>query len=183
MKKIPIILLAITILIYADEVKYYKVQYGGNIGFVSVGFGKEVIKDHLSIDLSYGYVPPLNTSKEIHCLTAKVLFYPLKIKLLNNKYSLIPLMLGEFINHPIGKQYKIIWESKYPVNYYKPTGIYTSSILAFGVIKNSRILKEKKTLVYTELGVPNAYLNSLFIKKDIEFHEVITLGVGVVYNL
>ncbi|HOP50169.1 MAG TPA: hypothetical protein PK887_06050 [Ignavibacteriales bacterium] len=183
MKKILIIYFIIAILIYADEVKYYKVQYGGNIGFVSIGFGKEIIRDHLSMDLSYGYVPAMNTSKEIHSLTAKLLYYPFKFKIFNNKYIIIPLMLGEFINHPIGKQYKIVWESKYPVNYYKPTGIYTSSIIAFGIIRNSKILKEKKTLVYTELSIPNSYLNSLFIKKDIEFHEVITLGLGVAYNL
>lgn len=178
-------MLLIPLLAFSKQNNYYKIQYGGNIGMFSIGFGKSFCDKKLQFDASYGYVPKDVAKNEIHTITLKTFYVPLTIKSKLANFSISPLYIGGYGSFVIGEQYKIIWPKSYPAGYYPSTGFYSSEIIGSKLTLPNILHKneERHIHLYAELGIPNYYMHNLVVKKDIELHEVINLGLGIIVDI
>jgi len=81
-----------------DKHQYFKAQYAGNIGFVSIGTGYEYKRT--SIDLSYGYLPKLVNGVRVHTLS-------LRPKVHFGEFVIAPITAGFYfgagINYSFGR--------------------------------------------------------------------------------
>jgi hypothetical protein len=158
-----------------------KLQFAGNIGFVSAGFGYSFTKQKkLETDLYYGYVP--ERYGNLHSITLKNTWFILKPLTVKEKTKFYLLSFGIPINYSIGKEYFLIAANKYPKRYYD-----YSSALRFNFFLGGKIthaMKETSKLkelgVYYELGTYDlAVHNHIFNVSTLKFRNLFNLGLGV----
>lgn len=159
---------------------YYKVQYAGNIGFVSIAAGYNNKHQTLEGDFFYGYVPKSVGGDHIHTLTSKLNYQPIEIKWKEN--DLRPLYLGIMVSYTFGKQYFGFTPDKYPYNYYKfPTSIHLG--LQAGAQYNRKLPGKRffrNMGIYAEFTSYDAevlsYVNN---PRSLSFIDILSLGIGV----
>jgi hypothetical protein len=101
---------------------YIKIQYAGNIGFISFGQGYQWWKQKAQTDILYGYVPEFIGNATIHTFTIKNTFrlYEFSIK---NRYNLSPV-LGFSVSLEPGQNSYARIPDKFPDGYYSTNNIY-----------------------------------------------------------
>lgn len=86
---------------------HVKIQFAGGIGFFNVGGGYAAKNGKWEGDLFYGYVPKSVGGVQMHVLTAKFTWLP--VKELDAKYFLIkPLAVGVLLSYTFGEQYFVL---------------------------------------------------------------------------
>ena len=107
---------------------HFPLQYAGNIGFASAGFGYGLAHDKLEMDFMYGYVPkdfggPLNS---ISLKSTWIPFKPVPMGALTMDF----FSTGLVLNYSLGEQFFFIasTQDRYPARYYDH-----SSALRFGI--------------------------------------------------
>lgn len=139
----------------------FKIQYAGNIGFMSLGLGYTWWKNNAQTDFIYGFVPYDEGEAIIHTFTCKNTFRIYKFNLLN-KYNISPT-LGFSLSIEPGENSYLDVPSKYPDGYYASNSFY--ACLNAG-LKSNFIFKEER------------YFSSMDL-----FCEINTLADYVYYNL
>jgi len=161
---------------------HIKAQFAGGIGFVSLGAGYENKKENIQADILYGYVPASVGGIEIHTVTGKFTWLPMKV--VNWKtVQLRPLSAGLLFSYTAGDQYFLFNPENYPLSYYQyPTALTIGFFLGGQVQK---ILKNNIQLIgfYYELGTnEKAISNYILNHKTIGLNEIFHLGIGVRYR-
>jgi len=156
---------------------YLKIQYAGNIGFISLGTGYSFFKDRINMDVFYGYVPSRIGGKDIHMITQKNTLSPIKLKL-GETYTLFPLTAGFLVNFALGDNYVLKWPSHYPRGYYKPTACYTGEFLGMRLKKKESYGPIEEWEVYIEVGTITPYLQACIDNDYIKVKDIISLAVG-----
>lgn len=158
-----------------------KLQYGGGIGFLSVGIGYSTKNQKLETDLMYGYVPAGNMGVEIHSATIRLQWIPLKTVQRGNLF-LKPLVTGFLVNHSFGQQYFAFKPENYPYSYYKfPTSLNSALFLGsqlgtqFSGAKNFKAL----ALYYELLTFDRELLSFVGNSRSLDLDDILTLGVGL----
>lgn len=116
--------------VYDDKLKNYKdrwgklipthtkVQFAGNMGLVSTGFGWDYGKrNQWETDLFFGIIPKYNSSRTRITTTLKTSCMPWNIKI-NRVFSFEPLSCGIYLNTVLGKDFWIMGPERYPKGYY-----------------------------------------------------------------
>jgi hypothetical protein len=157
--------------------EYVKVQFAGGIGFLSVGTGYNNKKEKLEGDLWYGYVPQSVGGVEIHSLSAKVTWHPVKKKEWRS-YELRPLSLGALASYTFGKQYFLFSPKNYPYSYYNfPTALHGGVFI--GGRLDRKLSSGKKLGIYYELGTNDRELVSYGTNLDaISPLDILNLAIG-----
>lgn len=159
---------------------YVSLQYAGSTGWLSVGTGYHLFKDHFRVGMQYGYVPK-NRGGDLHILTAALLYKPVKVNL-SNKVSINPIDFGLKASYQFGENYSLKWPSKYPDGYY-----WWSSALRLHLVTESSITIKlaspklfKSITGFVELNSNDLYMISYVLNmKSLKLTEVVKTGVGV----
>ncbi|ANE52040.1 hypothetical protein [Flavisolibacter tropicus] len=159
-----------------------KLQYAGGIGFLSVGVGYHNKKDKLQGDVFYGFTPASVGGLDIHALTVKGTWFPLKP--INRKtWQLRPLSTGLQVNYTFGKQYFGFTPDNYPYDYYKfPTALHAGAFIGGQVNKQVSSRRGIKRIgLYYELGTYDVELASYVRnRKALSVPDILNLGIGIV---
>ncbi|QNM86120.1 hypothetical protein H9W90_03105 [Polaribacter pectinis] len=162
---------------------YVKMQFGGNIGFVSLGVGYEVFENVLFSELLYGYVPKsVSQADRIHLITIKNTF-PIFKKEIGKNLTLSPIA-GFAATLDIGTNTFTTLPSKYPEGYYVPTAIHFTLYAGASVhqnFKNTKIFKGAD--FYFEVGTVESYLWYAITTKEVKMKDIFSFDVGVNFYL
>lgn len=160
---------------------HVKLQFAGSIGFLSLGAGYETRNKNWDFDLFYGYVPESIGGVEIHTLTAKTTFSPIK-PLTTGSIAIRPLSVGAFVAYTFGEQYFLFNPEKYPLSYYDyPTALHIGAFLGGRISKESK----KKSMfsnvgLYYEVGTNDReFISYIHNKNSIKFTDIINIGIGL----
>src|SRR5688572_18357002 len=109
-------------------------QYAGNIGFVSTGFGYSILKDKAEIDFMFGYVPK-DVGGPLSILTNKFTWLPLR-PTEGKEITFDLLTAGGYLSYSLGDAFFFIPNAldKYPAGYYD-----YSSALRVGIFVGGRM--------------------------------------------
>lgn len=164
-------------LLYTVMPNHLKVQYAGNIGMFSTGFGYVSPNQKWMGDLMYGFVPSTYAVKPIHSLTLKGKYTPVS-RNYDEHLKVDWLQIGLWFNYSFGDQYFLGLPSYYDAGYY-----YFPTALNIGLTLGSEV-RYKKWGVYYELGTTEKRtINYVKNAGSINFNEIWNIGIGLVYHL
>ena len=162
---------------------YVKMQFAGNIGFLSVGAGYQLFNDVLYTELLYGFVPKsISRSENIHLITLKNTF-PLYRKKIGKDLTLIPIA-GIAVTYDVGSTTFTTLPDKFPEGYYFPTAFHATLYAGAMVhqdFKNKSIFKGAD--FYLEVGTIESYLWYAVVNESVTFKNVFSTSVGVNFYL
>lgn len=157
---------------------YAKVQFAGNIGFVSAGFGYLFFNNNLCSELIYGYVPKtISKSKPIHTISVKNTF-----SILNQKFNTVILspVAGFAASLETGSKSFINLPDKYPKGYYKTNAFHFTFFIGAKMHKdfiNSPFIKGID--LYFESGTVDYYLWHLILSREIKINQIVSSSIGI----
>jgi len=157
-----------------------KLQFAGNIGFLSVGAGYVNKSGRLEGDFFYGYVPKSVGGLDIHTLTSKLSWHVLR-SVGSERTEIKPLSLGILVSYTFGKQYFGFKPDNYPYNYYRqPTSLHVGTLLGGQV---NRLRKKGSIssigLYYELVTMDTEVLSFVTNRKSIGLGEIVSLGIGI----
>lgn len=157
---------------------HIKLQYAGGIGFVSVGVGYQNRNEKLEGDFYYGYVPKSLGGVNIHAVSAKITWHPVK-PVEWKSWELRPLSLGALVSYTFGKQYFLFSPKNYPYSYYNfPTALHGGAFVGGRLDKVFR--SGRKLGLYYELGSNDREIVSFAQNgSSLGVTEVLNLALGL----
>ena len=194
MKKylLPILLLLSTLSFAQEKLpveksrKWYipdhlKLQFAGNIGFMSGGPGYLSRNKTLETDVLFGFLPQKFGGDALVTLTAKTTYSPWRIPL-KNSYYIVPFSLGFYLSYTFGPQFDSKWPSYYPAGYYWwATSFRPGAYIGGKVGRDIVVRKRKRGLeLYYELGTYDLILISYAQNpKYLSPGKIVNLALGV----
>lgn len=189
---LPILLLLSTLSFAQEELpveksrKWYmpdhlKLQFAGNIGFMSGGPGYLSRNKTLETDVLFGFLPQKFGGDALVTLTAKTTYSPWRIALKNN-YYVVPFSLGFYLSYTFGPQFDSKWPSYYPAGYYWwATSFRPGAYFGGKVGRDIVVRKRKRGLeLYYELGTYDLILISYAQNpKYLSPGKIVNLAFGV----
>lgn len=156
----------------------FKIQYAGNIGYMSLGLGYTWWKNNAQTDFIYGFVPYDEGEAIIHTFTWKNTFRIYEFNLFN-KYNISPT-LGFSLSIEPGENSYLDLPSKYPDGYYGSNSFY--ACLNAG-LKSKFIFKEERYFssmdLYCEVNTLADYVYYNIIAQEDWENVIFSLALGV----
>ena len=164
-----------------DHQLYLKTQFAGNIGLMSVGFGKAFLKKKTTIDFSYGYLPKCINGSRVQTLAIKATYHVFR-------KPICKIGTGFYFGSALAYGITSNTYSKYP-DYY-PEGYYQNNILHvnpyIGILFYNPVKKRIRDNIemYIELGTVDTQIGHAILNKSISLLEIWNLAFGIVipYN-
>lgn len=162
-----------------------KLQFAGNIGFLSAGAGYLHGHDKLETDLLLGFVPKPVGGDHIVSLTAKTTYFPWKVNL-NNDLKLYPFSVGPYLSYSFGSQFDTILPNEYPPGYYWwATSLRVGAFIGGKLEKHTDGSKRFKSVaVYYELGTYDLeFISYVQNRHFLDLSDVFSMALGVKFRL
>jgi hypothetical protein len=158
---------------------YTKIQFAGNIGFVSIGVGYKVINKTLFTELLYGYAPnSYPGSKSVHLITLKNTFTILN-KEVGKGYTFSPIA-GLTTSIETGNNSFLKVPAIYPDDYYITNAVHFSFFIGALLHKSLSTKKRIKGIdFYLEVGTVDIYLWSALTNREVNFGDVFSSSSGL----
>jgi hypothetical protein len=157
---------------------YTKIQFAGNIGLFSAGFGYQFFNNQLHSELIYGYVPAsVSKAKVIHTITIKNTF-----SILNKEIKAITLspITGFTSSLETGNNSFLKLPDKLPNGYYNTNAFhFTIFVGAKGHKDFSNNSAIKGVDLYFELGTVDTYLWYAIIAKEVKINQIFSSALGI----
>lgn len=160
---------------------HVKLQFAGNIGFMSVGTGYLHGKNKLESDLFLGFLPEKIGGDHITTLTGKMAYSPWR-RQMDARFTLIPLSLGTYFSYSFGSQFDTILPNVYPNGYYW----WASSLRLGGFIGGQieaelqRAANSNAVSLYYELGSYDLkFISYVQNRSYLNLSDIISLALGV----
>ncbi|MBE9462334.1 hypothetical protein ACFP1I_13930 [Dyadobacter subterraneus] len=160
---------------------HLKLQFAGNIGFLSGGPGYVSKNKTLETDLLFGFLPEKFGGDALVTITAKTTYSPWRIPL-KNTYYIRPFSIGAYLSYTFGPQFDTKWPSYYPSGYYwwatsfRP-GIYIGGKVGRDLIVNNR---RKQFELFYELGSYDLLMISYVQNREyLKISDIVNLSFGV----
>jgi len=164
-------------ILYKLMPSHVKLQYAGNIGMFSTGFGYRSPNQKWIGDFMYGFVPSSYANDPIHSLTLKGKYVPID-RSYSHTLQVDWLQVGLWFNYSFGDDYFLKLPSYYDSGYY-----YFSTAMNIGLTLGSEV-RYKKWGLYYELGTTEKRtINYVKNAGSINFSEIWNIGIGLVYHL
>ncbi|QNF34061.1 hypothetical protein HUW51_15510 [Adhaeribacter swui] len=157
-------------------------QFAGNIGFLSAGFGYMLKDDKIDLDFLYGFTPGFEAGTSIHSLTGKFTYARWK-KRLNSRYSWQPFQFGLGISYSLGPQFYTSLPKHYPDGYY----FWTTSFRLIPFISTAVSKKVSEKYAFTGIKTVKSYLEagthdlavlSVVTNKSLKPSDILSLAIG-----
>ncbi len=167
---------------------HFKVQYAGNMGFLSAGFGWDYGKrNQWETDLLFGYLPKFDSDRAKLTFTAKQNYIPWSIKLGNSPFDFEPLTCGLYMNTVFGDEFWTNEPDRYPSGYYNFSSrirfhLFVGQRLTFNIPHKHRYFAKQITLFY-ELSTSDLYIVSAVPNKYLEPKDYLCISFGVKMQL
>ena len=143
-----------------------KIQYAGNIGFISAGVGYTFWNEKGQTDVLVGYLPKSIGGVRIISLTAKAAYYPWDIKV-GKRYEIEPIYGGVYLSYSFGSQYYTSLPEYYPRGYYWwPTALRAGLFLGGRVNKDISFGPINRLGIYYEFGTYDLKFISVMSNLD-----------------
>jgi hypothetical protein len=158
---------------------HVKLQFAGNIGFMSGGPGWVSRNKTLETDILFGFLPRKYGGDALITLTSKITYSPWRIATGNNTY-IRPFSLGFYMSHTFGPQFDSSWPEYYPKGYYWWATAVRPGAYVGGKIGNVLPKKMKSLELYYEVGTYDllaiSYVkNTRFLKPG----DIVSLALGI----
>lgn len=162
--------------------RYFKTQFAGSMGVISIGPGWNYAKDKLETDLLIGFIPKFSDRKRKMTLTIKQNYMPWR-KHYGTDWIFEPLACGIYINSILDNRFWAAEPGKYPSGYYK-----FSTKIRFHVFVGQRItfkLSEGKKrrhhslTAYYEISSCDLYIVSAATNKYLKPSDYLSLSFGI----
>ena len=169
--------------------RYYKLQFAGNMGIVSIGTGWDYgKKKQWETDFLVGYVPKYSTTHGKVTLTLKQNFMPWRIPIRGKmkRFMIEPLTTGLYMNCILDGDFWANEPDKYPSSYYS-----FSTKIRFNVFMGSRITYDRTekskyfrscTLFY-EISSNDLYIASAATNKYLKLQDILSLSIGMKFQI
>ena len=156
---------------------FVKVQFAGNVGFFSVGFGYSVLRHRLYTELLYGYVPAsISKAKDIHTITQKNTFHFFDVSF--HGITVSPLIGFTYI-FETGNSSFVTLPDKYPENYYRTNAFHFTFYTGARISMKLRGQMIKRVDLYCEAGTVDTYLGYALMSKEVRLHQITSLALGI----
>ncbi|WP_221392641.1 hypothetical protein [Dyadobacter sp. NIV53] len=189
---LPLLLLLHFFAIAQDELpaeksrKWYipdhlKMQFAGNIGFISGGPGYISHNKTLETDLLFSFLPQKFGGDALITITGKTTFSPWRIPL-KNSCNIVPFSLGFYLSYTFGPQFDSKWPSYYPSGYYWWATSFRPGAYIGGKVGREIIVNKKKRglELYYELGTYDLLLISYAQNREyLKPGDIVNLAFGV----
>lgn len=166
---------------------YGKIQYAGNMGFMSVGGGWSYGKNRQwETDLLIGFIPKYESDAAKVTLTLKQNFMPWKWHL-NKQVFIEPLTCGLYLNTVLHNDFWVRQPDRYPKGYYWfstriRTNAYIGQRITVKIPPHKRFFAKSVTLFY-EISTCDYYILSHVGNSGYPLHELISLSFGLKMQL
>ncbi len=157
---------------------YAKVQFAGNIGFLSIGTGYSLFNNYLQSDIFYGYVPKSIAGTKIHTISQKNSFTLFQYK--TDKYVLASIT-GFATSFETGNNSFLFLPDEFPKGYYNPNLMHFTFFLGSKVHLPFKNKKLNSIEIYTELGTVDTYLWYKIISKEVNNILSFSFGITLFY--
>ena len=167
---------------------YSKLQFAGNMGLLSVGFGWDYGKpNQWEPDLPFGYLPKYDSDRSKITMTLKQNYIPWNITLGEGPISFEPLTCGLYFNTVFGDEFWVSEPDRYPSGYYGfsskiRTHIFLGQRVTFDIPRKKRFMAKSITLFY-ELSSCDLYIASAFTNSYLRMHDYLSLSFGLKMQL
>lgn len=157
---------------------YIKLQFAGNIGFLSGGIGYQFFNQALYIEVLYGHVPKsISKSDKIRTISLK---NTVPLYWLNKGATSISPIAGFTISMESGNVSFIQLPDIYPKGYYSPNGIYSTVYLGAMVHQDFNSKRFPRGLdFYMELGTVDAYLWYKLNERSVPLRDILSSSIGI----
>ncbi len=173
---------------YALIPTHFKLQYAGNMGFLSGGIGWDYGKrGQWETDIFLGFLPKYESDKAKMTFTLKQTYNPWSIQIAKSKFAFEPLSTGLYFNTVFNEEFWARHPKKYADGYYDfntkiRTNIFIGERFSINVPEEHRFFDNKITFFY-EVSTNDLMLISYIQNpKSLPFKDVITLSVGVKFQ-
>lgn len=157
---------------------YYKIQYAGNIGFMSIGLGYSWWRERVQSTFIYGYVPETEGNATIHTFTIKNDFRVYQF-LIADKHYLQPT-LGFSLSLEPGENSYLRVPDRYPEGYYSSNSFY--ACINAGLKTNFKFKEERyfsSIDIYVEMNTLADYIYYNIIAQEDRSNNIGSLALGV----
>jgi hypothetical protein len=156
---------------------YINLQYAGNLGLGSVGFGYISENQKHNFGASYGYLPSTINSVEVHTISAKGAFNFRRHKFSKNAY--VNGYAGTNLLFSITDNTYLKFPGYYPSDYYFANAVHLAPFLGLKIGSRKNISK----FSYVELGTVDYYLINHIKYRRSEFSDCLNVCMGITVPL
>ena len=160
---------------------HVKLQFAGNIGFMSGGPGYISKNKTLETDFMFGFLPQKFGGDALISITGKTTYSPWRIHLKDN-YNIVPFSIGMYLSYTFGPQFDTKWPAYYPVGYYWwATAFRPGAYVGGKVGKDIKLRKTTKNFeFYYELGSYDLLMISYVQNTNyLKLSDIVNLAFGV----
>lgn len=156
---------------------YAKVQFAGNIGFLSAGIGYQFFNEKLNTELIYGYVPQEYAHIQIHTITTKNTFQVIRKSFHGLEWS---PYLGFTFSYETGNNSFVELPDQYPEGYYSSNAFHLCILGGLSVKKELDPKYFIKGIGFYAEGVAvDSFLWYMVSSREIHFTQVVSLALGM----
>lgn len=127
-----------------------KLQFAGNVGFLSPGVGYAWLDRRLEADLLFGWVPRAVGGEDIISVTAKLTWLPWEIDV-SRRWFLQPLSTALQVTYTFGDEYFVTLPSRYRPHYYDFPTALRAGVAFGGALGRRGSGRIRELAVYAEL--------------------------------
>ena len=168
---------------------HLKLQYAGNMGLLSVGFGWDYgKKSQWETDLYFGYLPKFGSDRNKITFTLKQNYIPWSVQIKQGPLSFEPLTCGIYFNTVFGDEFWVHEPDRYPSGgYYRFSSkirihVFMGERLTLDIPERLRHIARQVTLFY-EFSTCDLYIISAFTNKYLKPKDYLSLSFGLKLQL
>ena len=167
---------------------YSKLQFAGNMGLLSVGFGWDYGKhNQWETHLLFGYLPKADSDRGKLTMTLKQTFLPWSFSF-GKGWMLEPLSCGIYFNTVFGSEFWGNQPSRYPDKYYEPLNTevrinaFLGQRITLNIPENKRKFVKSVSAFY-EVSTCDLYLRLAVMERKVSVWDILGLSVGVKFQI
>jgi hypothetical protein len=163
---------------------HLKLQYAGNMGLMSAGFGWDYgRRQQWETDIYLGFVPKYESSKPKMTFTVREVYVPWSIDIRNSDFSIQPLTCGFYLNTIFGHSFWVHQPGKYPSSYWGfstklRANVFLGQAVTFDLEHHKKLFAKKVSLFY-ELSTCDLYLVSAAVNSYLKPRDYLSLSFGL----
>jgi hypothetical protein len=167
---------------------HVKMQYAGNMGFMSFGFGWDYGRHRQwETDIYLGFLPKYESNKPKMTFTVREIFVPWSIDIKKSDFSIQPLTCGLYLNTVFGHRFWVNQPSKYPSSYWGfstklRANIFLGQAVSFNLEHHKKMLAKQVSLFY-ELSTCDLYVVSAATNSYLKPKDYLSLSFGLKLQL
>lgn len=161
-----------------------KIQYAGDMGFLSLGPGWDLGKKHRwEINTFVGFIRETNVSPTHITFTLKQTYKPFRVSL-GEKFELEPLTAGFYITKVFGQYFWQRLPDRYPKGYYfwalnTRFNVFLGEAITF---RFSKYLSGDTLSLFYEFNTNDLYIISAINNDYLNIMDIINLSFGVKFT-